>query len=113
MKDINGITVLEEGDNHADFLPEGLSLPIFEGLHAPYGFKTTVYDDKLVWTPGTEEDYRNAVAQKLGINPSQVDRAGCSSYPCGDRCGSYNAQRCHPEIQNGPGKPFWYCHCGT
>ncbi len=112
MKEINGIRILEEGDDHTAYLPEGLILPIFKGLHAPYGFKTMTHEGKLTWTPATEEDYLQAEAQKLGVDVSSVPRnGGCSSYPCGGRCGVYDAQFCSPHLQFTPTGSHWYCSC--
>ena len=112
MKEINGILILEEGDDHEVHLPEGLALPVFEGLHAPYGFKTTVHKGTLTWTPATEDDYLQAEAQKLNVDVSVVPRGGgCSSYPCGGHCGVYNAQFCSPHLQINPGGSYWYCGC--
>jgi hypothetical protein len=109
LKKINGITILEKGDNHEDYLPEGLALPIFEGLHAPYGFKSFLKDGKLMWTPGTEQDYREAEAQKLGVDPSAIAHDPCSGLPCNGHCGILNAQFCSAHIKI-PGN-FWYCSC--
>jgi hypothetical protein len=109
---VNGIIMLEAGDDHSEHLPDGLSLPIFEGLYSPYGFKTVSIDGKLTWTPGTEQDYIGAESQKLGIPSSEVTRrGGCSSYPCGGRCGVYDAQFCSAHLQIGPSGSYWYCSC--
>jgi len=112
MKEINGIRILEEGDDHASYLPEGLGLPIFEGLHAPYGFKTEVHNGKVTWVPATKEDYLKAEAQKLGVDITSVSRdGGCSSYPCGGRCGIYDAQFCSAHLQTTPQGAYWYFSC--
>jgi hypothetical protein len=112
MREINGIRILDNDEDHRAYLPEGLTLPIFEGLHAPYGFRTTEYKGRLMWTPASEDDFLRAEAQKLGIDVSEVPRnGGCSSYPCGGRCGIYDAQFCSAHLQFTPNGAYWYCSC--
>ena len=42
-------------------------------LAVRFGFKAVKIDDAWFWEPGTEQDFRESEAERLGIPPSEVD----------------------------------------
>jgi hypothetical protein len=114
-KNVNGILVYPKGDKGP--LPEGIKegLPIV----SQFGFKIATIEDKdrksiQVWVPGTEKDFREAEAKRLGIKPEDVKVSNSCSLvgpngPCAGYCESGGSSRV---AYNGASYyHYYYCYC--
>ncbi|MFC2140935.1 hypothetical protein ACFLQP_01380 [Acidobacteriota bacterium] len=113
MKDMNGIQVFDDGETPE--IPEGLSTN-FEVL-SPFGFKIVEHEGKKMWKVGTEEDYREAEAKRLGKSPEEITidaTASChSSGPksCGGNCYNWPKPGTRCTLCYNPTGQYYYCAC--
>lgn len=101
-------------DSFIDSLPDELrNIP--EVFHAPYGFKVIELGGKKRWMPGTFEDYQEAEASRLNVDPATIkpkDTRGCgnsSPTTCAGNCGPGPTGTCGGNSYVPGG--YVYCHC--
>lgn len=106
MKTMNGLQVFEANDQ-LPALPAGLSdqLPVV----SRFGFKIGQVDGRPAWEAATEEDYRNAEAQRLDVKPEDVT---LSCYNTGPRsCGGSCITSASCRLVYDPASGIYYCGC--
>jgi hypothetical protein len=108
MKVVNGIHVYEKDEEIS--IPEGV--PREFPVVSRFGFKLVKLDGRNYWQPGSEDEFRESEAERLGIKPGEVKvpaiTDGCRNL--GLSCfGPCSFGWCHPLFN--PKKGLYYCGC--
>jgi len=108
MKDMNGVQVFDDGETPESPVDSGAD---FEVL-STFGFKVVEHKGKKMWKVGTEKDYREAEAKRLGISPEKVsiDTVCHQTAPmsCSGEC-SVVPRSC--TLCFNPTSGYYYCTC--
>lgn len=89
MREQNGVQIFENDEEVPT--PNGLRKDF--ALYSRFGFKIVEVNRRPMWAAATEEDYRNTVAQLLGIKPDEV-RVDKDDKDEGIGCANVSPTRC-------------------
>ena len=107
MKDINGITVYERGEQ----IPEVDAILEFHQKESKFGYILKENNGKLSWKTATEDDYRTAESIKLGIKKESVN-ISISCYNTGPmHCSAFCAGPGFCSLHYYPQGHHYYCSC--
>ena len=104
------IQVFKKGDKLPP-LPNGIEDIQTQHLFSRYGFKIVDIGGSLFWEAASEDDYRKAEAERLGIEPKDVkpkssDCHNTSPMTCGGFCDLGDCNLVYQPIQK-----YYYCAC--
>ncbi|MEZ5961102.1 MAG: hypothetical protein R3C30_11845 [Hyphomonadaceae bacterium] len=105
------IKIFEPGDTLPQ-LPSELETFSFEDNDARFGLKAVEENGQWKWVPATEEEFRDAEAERLGVSPNDVVMYS-SCYQTGPRScslgGCWSGGMCRL-VYNSAGNHY-YCAC--
>jgi hypothetical protein len=109
MKEMNGFQLFEQDEQRPE-LPAGLTADL--SVVSRFGFKIGQLDGKPVWEAATEEDYRNAEARRLSVNPEDVQIAlecvQTGPFSCAGNCYDGFCKLIYSPTSTGD---YYYCAC--
>ncbi len=107
MKNVNGITVYERGEE----IPEVDAILEFHQKESKFGYILIENDGKLSWKAATEDDYRTAESIKLGIKKETV-KISISCYNTDPtHCSPFCAGPGFCSLHYYPQGRHYYCSC--
>ncbi|MDH2013435.1 hypothetical protein N5J66_05560 [Pseudomonas juntendi] len=107
MKIQNNMQIFEDGDALPE-LPDGLTynLPVI----SQFGFVLDELEGKPYWRAGTEQEYRAAESQRLGVLAEDVKIGDCyNTSPSSCSVGCFGIGWCTSVYD--PARRYYYCAC--